>query len=112
MTNVRLRLFPANVTLPDEPRTLRKVYVLLTDGDARAGLHIWRRPGENADVHRLVDWGLLPSIPTGRALRNGVQIPLADTSGFALVVGAQSCRCGVLGRWSGPQWATSSAVSA
>lgn len=107
MTNVRLRLFPANVQLPDEPRTLRKVYVLLTDGDARAGLHIWRRPAEVADVHRLVDWALLPAIPTGRAARNGVQIPLADGAGWATVVGAGSCRCGVLGRWSGPSWAHS-----
>ncbi len=112
MTNVRLRLFPANVTLPDELRPLRKVYVLLTDGDDRAGLHIWRRPSDIADVHRYVDWAALPPLPAGRALRNGVQIPLADGSGFALVVGAGSCRCGVLGRWSGPSWATSSAVNA
>jgi hypothetical protein len=110
VTVVVARYFPAIVQLPGELRPRRKAYVILAQGDDLDGLHVWSRPGETADVHLPVNWERTV-IPAGRGARNGFSVYLADGDVAIITVGGQ-CRCGVLGRWSGPAWATTVTVSA
>lgn len=110
MTTVAARYFPAIVQLPDEFRPRRKAYVILAQGDDLDGLHVWSRPSETADVHLPVNWSRTV-IPAGRGARNGFSVFLPDGS-LAIITAGGSCRCGVLGRWSGPAWATAVAVRA
>ncbi len=82
--------------------------MLLVQGTERSGLHVWRHPGEEAEVHLAVDWQRT-RVPTGRQARVGVDIYLTDGSLVVATPGA-SCRCGALGRFAGPSWANSVAV--
>lgn len=110
MTLVRARYFPAQVRLPDG-RELRKAYVVLAEGGDNAGMTIYNQPDRVA-YHGDVDWGATPALPkTERAAKNGVDIVLADGALVVLTVSA-GCRCGPLGRWSGPGWATAVAARA
>lgn len=102
---VRARWFPATVRLPDEPRPWRQVYVLLVDGGDRAGLHVFRRPGEDAQWSAAVDWARTELPARERDARNGVDVHLADGR-LVVVTAGQGCRCGALGRWAGPSWAS------
>lgn len=104
MTAVRARYFPATVRFPDEPTPRRKQYVLLAEHGDHGGLHVWSRPGDVADRHEFVDWAAT-TIPPGRGARNGVSVHLADGRIVVVTLGA-GCRCGPLGRWAGPAWAT------
>lgn len=102
MSAVRARFYPASLRLPGEVKPRRRQYVLLTDD----GLRVWSRPQEEPDVHMPVDWQATPKLPTGRQARAGVTLQL--TTGEVVVITPQAgCRCGALGKWSGPAWATS-----
>lgn len=109
MTAVRARYYPCHVHLPDEPRPRRKAYVVLADGSGLSGLHVWSRPADVADVHLPVDWSKTVIPRTPRLARNGVDVHLADGRLVVLTPGV-SCRCGSLGRWVGPAWASRVAV--
>jgi hypothetical protein len=102
-TIVRGRWYPASVVLPDG-RNLRKTYVVLAEGGEHAGLHIFTRPNE-ITFHAGVNWNRQPDIPTGRKARAGVDVQLADGT-VAVITPGVECRCGQLGRWAGPDWAT------
>ncbi len=108
--SVVARWYPCALHLPGEPRPRSKAYVLLMEGTERSGMHVWRRPGDEAEVHLQVDWSRTV-IPTGRQARVGVDIYLADGSLVVATPGA-SCRCGALGRFAGPSWANSVTVRA
>jgi hypothetical protein len=108
--SVRARWYPCTLRLPGEPRPRSKAYVMLVEGTGRSGLHVWRHPGEEPEVHLPVDWSRTV-IPTGRQVRNGVDIYLAD-GGLVVATPGASCRCGALGRFAGPSWATSVSVRA
>lgn len=110
MTVIRARYYPASVVLPGEPRPRRKVYVLLAQGGEHDGLHVFGRPTEDADVHLPVDWSRT-TIPPHRQARNGVSVHLRD-GGLAVVTAGGGCRCGQMGRWAGPAWATAVVVTA
>lgn len=111
MTNVRARWFPASIRLPaDMPQVRGRLYVLLCEGGERAGLHVFARPGEDADVHLPVNWSATV-IPKGRGARNGVDVHL-DDGRLAVITAGAGCRCGQLGRWPGPTWATNVTVRA
>lgn len=105
---VRGRWFPATVQLPTH--TYRRVYALLTDGDERAGLHLWRRPKEVSDVLVRIDWGNTPLPGQRQLLRDGLSFALPD-GGRGSVAPGSGCRCGSLGQWAGPSWATRTAVA-
>ncbi len=109
MTSVRARYYPCAVQLPGEVRPRRKAYVLLVSGGELSGLHVWARPGDTADVHLPVDWSATKLPVSDRQARNGVDVTLADGQLITLTPQA-SCRCGSLGRWAGPAWASSTAV--
>ncbi len=112
MTSVRARYYPCAVHLPDEPRPRRKAYVLLAEGGELGGLHVWSQPtGDTADAHLPVDWVRTRVPVSQRQARVGVDVYLTDGRLVVLTPGA-SCRCGALGRWAGPSWATSVAVRA
>jgi hypothetical protein len=108
-TTVRGRWFPASVVLPDGT-TLRKTYTVLAEGGEHAGLWVFSRPDEVA-FHSGVNWLRQGEIPTGRRARAGVDVELADGT-VAVVTPGTQCRCGSLGRWAGPTWATSVGVRA
>ena len=105
MTVVKGRWFPASVVLPGVG-TLRRVYVLLAQGGDHDGLHIWLQPDLVA-AHRLpVNWAATV-VPRGRIRTLGVTL----TDGrIAVVTIGGGCRCGALGKWSGPEWARTVAV--
>ncbi len=103
MTVVRARYFPCAVHVPGEARLRRKAFVLLAQGGDRDGLHVWSRPAEDAEVHLPVDWSRTGRLPTGRQARNGVEVILMDGT-LVMLTPAAGCRCGALGRWSGPAW--------
>jgi hypothetical protein len=107
--SVRARYFPASVVLPDG-RQMRRVYVLLAEGGEHHGLHVYARPDDEV-FHAPINWLRTPKLRTGRASRNGVDIHLTD-GGIAVITPGAACRCGVLGRWSGPGWAHTIAVGA
>lgn len=102
MSTVRARYYPAALRLPGEATPRRKQYVLLSDD----GLRVWSRPQEEPDVHMPVDWAATPKLPTGRQARAGVVVQLITGEIVSITPGA-GCRCGALGRWSGPSWASS-----
>lgn len=102
-TIVRARYFPATVQIPGEPGPRRRQCVILAEGGAHAGLHIWSRPAVVGEVVLPVDWSAT-TIPEGRAARNGVFVTLTDGRVVVVTPGA-GCRCGTLGRWPGPWWA-------
>ena len=102
-TIVRGRWFPASVVLPDG-RTLRKARVILAEGGEHAGLWVYTRPDEVA-FHGGVNWLRQGEIPTGRRSRAGVDVQLTDGTVAVITPGAE-CKCGQLGRWAGPSWAT------
>ncbi len=109
MTSVRARWYPATLHLPDEPRPRRKAYVILTEGGSESGLHVWSRPTDEADVHLPVDF-TRTRIPTSqRQAQVGVDVHLGDGR-LVVITPGQSCRCGSLGRWAGPAWASSVSV--
>jgi hypothetical protein len=83
----------AGSVLPDG-RNLRKTRVVLAEGGEHAGLWVYTRP---------------KPIPTGRKARAGVDVQLTDGTVAVITRGAE-CKCGQLGRWAGPDWATSVAV--
>jgi hypothetical protein len=110
MTTTLGRWFPATIQIPGEPKPRRRVYVVLAQSGDHSGLHVWARPGDVADWHAPVDFGRTV-VPPQRQARNGFEVHLADGSA-AVVTLNQGCRCGALGHWSGPVWATSVAVGA
>lgn len=109
MTTVRARYFPASVVLPDG-RQLRRVYVLLAEGGEHAGMHVFERP-DHLVFHAAVNWLRTSPPKTGRQARNGIDVELTDGT-TAVITAGGSCRCGALGRWGGPEWATNVAVGA
>ncbi len=110
MTLVRARYYPAHVRLPDR-RELRKTYVLLSEGDERPGLLVYGRPDEVVDGAG-VDWARQPALPTRHSVaRNGVEVRLVGGDTVMISPGVP-CRCGALGRWAGPGWATTVAARA
>lgn len=111
MTSVRAKWYPAALQLPDEPRPRRKALVILATGGEMDGLHVWSKPGEVADVHLPVDWQRTVIPRRDRDARNGVDVYLADGRLVVVTPGA-SCKCGSLGRYAGPSWATSVSVRA
>jgi hypothetical protein len=108
-TVVRGRWFPASVVLPDG-RTLRKTYTLLAEGGDHAGLWVFTRP-DIIEFRGAVNWLRQGEIPTGRRTRVGVDVQLTDGT-VAVVTPGTECKCGALGRWAGPSWATNVAVRA
>ena len=110
MTVVRGRYFPAAVRLPDMTRELRRVYVIVAQGGEHDGLWVWTRPDHLA-AHRGVDWARTSIPANSRQARNGVDVYLDDGS-VATITAGQGCKCGQLGRWAGPDWATAVAVGA
>lgn len=109
MTTVRARYYPCQVRLPDGT-TLRKAYVLLANSGPEAGLWCFTKPDEARPAYRAaVDWGKTV-VRSQRDARNGADVWLADGTLVVLTAGA-SCRCGSLGRWAGPGWASRVAVA-
>lgn len=108
-TTIRARYFPAAVRLPDG-RVLSRVSVILAEGGAHHGLHVYERPDVEV-FHAPIDWARTGKPNTGRAARTGVDVHLADGT-LAVITPGAGCKCGALGRWSGPVWATSVASSA
>lgn len=107
--SVVARWYPCALQLPGEPRPRSKAYVLLMEGTERSGLHVWRHPGEEAEVHLPVNWQATKLPKSDRQARVGVDVHLSD--GRLVVITPQaSCRCGALGRWAGPAWANSVTV--
>lgn len=102
-TVVRAQWFPAIVKLPGKPERRGCMVILAEDGE-HAGMHVWTKPDEVAWVHLPVDWSAT-TLPTGNGAKNGVTVTLADGQ-VAIVTAGQGCRCGSLGRWRGPAWAT------
>lgn len=109
MTSVRARYFPCAVHVPGETRPRRKAFALLAEGGERGGLHVWSKPGDSADVHLSVDWQRTKLPASERQARTGVEVWLTDGTLVMLTPGP-GCRCGALGRWPGPPWASSTAV--
>lgn len=110
MTVIRARWYPASVRTPDGT-IWRKAHVVAAEGGERRGLHIFRRPSERADWWGDIDWSVTTSVPTDRRARSGVSITLT-TGGVAVVTYSPGCRCGALGRWAGPSWATTTTARA
>lgn len=101
---VQARWFPAQISLPDG-RHLRRVFVLVARGGEHSGVHVYTQPDRRV-WHADINWARQPEIPkTQRAARNGVELMLAEGE-RALVTPSASCRCGALGRWAGPTFAT------
>ncbi|GAA0897798.1 hypothetical protein [Pseudonocardia zijingensis] len=106
-TVVRGRWFPASVVLPDG-RTLRKTRVILAEGGEHAGMWVYTRP-DQVEFHAPINWLQQAEIPTGRRARAGVDVQLTDGT-VAVITPGTECKCGQLGRWAGPSWATNVAV--
>lgn len=98
VTTVRGRWYPAAVVLPGEARPWPRCYVIAADD----GLHVWTRRGETADWHASIRWDLTALPATDREARCGFNVGTA--AGLAVVTAGAGCRCGVLGRWGGPEW--------
>jgi hypothetical protein len=110
VTIVRDRYYPAQVRLPGG-QVLSKTYVVLAEGGQHGGLTVYSRP--DTIVYRAgIDWAGTPELPrTQRAARNGVPVRL-DTGEVVTITPSTPCRCGQLGRWGGPSWATTVAARA
>jgi hypothetical protein len=94
------RWFPADIVIPGRPTPWNRVYALATTG----GLHVWARPSDTADWSAGYTLGP-PVFPTdARSARNGFDVP--TTEGLVVITLGSGCRCGTLGRWPGPTWAT------
>lgn len=109
-TTIVAQYFPATIQLPGEPRPRRRVFVLLASGGDRDGLHVFEKPGDIPAVHLPVDWART-TVRTPREARNGADIYLVDGTVVTLTTG-QGCRCGALGRFAGPTWASTVTVRA
>lgn len=96
---VRGRWFPAAVLLPGVRRPWPRCYVLAADD----GLHVFRRPAETADWSAPIHWAATVLPVTGR--RAAVGFDVHTSKGLVVVTAGSGCRCGSLGRWSGPSWA-------
>lgn len=107
LTTVEARYFPASVLLPDGS-TWRGVYVVVARGEEHEGLHIWRQPGDEPTFRAGVDWART-RVPAQRLARNGVSVH--TDVGLIVVTPGSGCRCGRLGRWSGPGWANTVKVA-
>jgi hypothetical protein len=96
---VRGRWFPADVVLPNRPLQWSRCYVLATD----TTLHVFRKVGDTAEWEATIRWAgtTLPTVD--RDARNGFDI--VTDAGLVVVTPGSGCRCGSLGRWSGPSWA-------
>jgi hypothetical protein len=97
---VRGRWFPADVVLPDRPQSWGRCYVLATD----AALHVFRKVGDVAEWSAPIRWELTRLPELERDARNGFDI--RTNSGLVVVTLGTGCKCGSLGRWAGPSWAT------
>lgn len=110
MSDVLARWYPAQVQLPDG-RRLQRVSVVVMRGGDHSGVTVFDRPDREA-FHAAIAWLDQPALPqTQRAARNGVELRLAG-GGLVIVTPGTSCRCGTLGRWAGPEWARTVAVTA
>jgi hypothetical protein len=96
---VRGRWFPAAVKFPHVTQPWQRCLVIAADD----GLHIWRKPAETAGWHAPIDWAATTLPVTQRAARNGFDV--YTTLGLVVVTLGSGCRCGSMGRWSGPSWA-------
>lgn len=104
MTITRAKWFPAQVRLPGG-QELRKAYVVLAEGGDNGGITVYSRPDVVA-YHADIDWAGTPELPrTQRAARNGVSVRLLTGEVIVITPGV-GCRCGALGRWAGPAFAT------
>lgn len=105
MSAVVARWYPAHIRLPDGTQRSR-AFVLVARGGTEHGVHVFSQPDVRV-WHGEIDWANQPELPkTQRAARNGVELVLVGGE-RAIVTPSASCRCGALGRWSGPIWATS-----
>jgi hypothetical protein len=100
VVTVRGRWYPAEVVLPDRPVAWGRCYVLATD----AMLYVFRRPTEVSEWQAPIRWELTRLPEVDRDARNGFDIR-TDT-GLVVVTLGSGCRCGAMGRWPGPSWAT------
>jgi hypothetical protein len=103
VTVVRGRWFPARVEAGGQ--RWRRAYVVAAEGGEHDGLWVWSQPDVVA-FHRRIDWAAA-DIPVHA--RGELAVPLVD-GGTATVFVGSGCRCGALGKWGGPVWATSLAV--
>jgi hypothetical protein len=104
-TLTRAKWFPAAVVHPSLPKPLRRTFVVVAEGGEFSGLWVYSRPDEVA-FHAPINWLRQPALPkTERSTRSGVDIMLTDGTTAVITTGG-SCRCGALGRWAGPAFAT------
>lgn len=96
---VRGRWFPADVVLPNRPQPWGRCYVLATD----TTLHVFRKVGDTAEWEAPIRWELTTLPTVDRDARNGFDV--VTDAGRVVVTLGSGCRCGSLGRWSGPTWA-------
>lgn len=108
-TLVRAQYFPAAIRLPDAGQAVTKRHVILAEGGDHDGLWVYQRP-DVVEFHGLIDWEKTV-VPTTRQARSGVDVHLADGS-LVVVTAGGGCRCGAIGRWAGPVWATNVASHA
>lgn len=96
---VRGRWFPADVVLPNRPHPWSRCYVLATD----ESLHVFRKVSEVAEWEAPIRWAGTSLPLVERDARNGFDV--RTDAGLVVVTLGSGCRCGSLGRWSGPVWA-------
>ncbi len=97
---VRWRGFPADVVLPDRARPWHQVYVLVTDME----IGVWQRKSDTADWASPIQWARTELPGTDREARRGFDVH--TTAGLVVVTLGAGCRCGPLGKWAGPVWAS------
>lgn len=107
MTDTIARYYPAQVLI--DGAVQRKRYVVLARNGPEDGLWVFARP-DDPGTHERVDWAAT-TVPSARDARNGFDVMLTDGR-VVVITNGVSCRCGALGRWRGPAWATSVAVRA
>lgn len=100
---VRGRWFPADLVLPTPSppwgsRYPHRCYVIATT----TTLHIWQKTSETADWEAPITWDTTTLPTVDRDARNGFDV--TTTAGLVVVTLGSGCRCGNLGRWSGPAW--------
>lgn len=108
ITLTRAKYFPATVVHESLTRPLRGM-VVIAQGGEHAGLWVYDRP-DHLVFNRGINYLRTKPIPSKqRDARNGVDLELADGT-TATVTPGTGCKCGALGRWSGPEWSNTVAV--
>lgn len=100
VATVRGRWFPAGLVFPGQPRPWVRCYALATDTD----LHVWKQPGEQPVWSSPIQWARTTLPPDDRTARRGFDVH--TDAGLVVVTLGSGCRCGSLGKWRGPSWAT------